>query len=153
MRVEIEAVRLMMSEVAEPVRARRGLLGMAAGLLVGVVIGGFVGSDTFRPGPAFAQPLRAVGAGGVMAFTGQLGKDVYGIIMIDVDAGTLWIYQLRPGSKLKLMAARSWMYDRYLEEYNCAPPTPSDVSNLVVGKQQPTKETKGAKELESAPGK
>jgi hypothetical protein len=100
------------------------ILGLAIGLLC---VGREGGVLTL---PAQAQTMR-------MAFTGQIDKDIYGIMMVDVDAGTLWIYQYRKqGNQLKLLAARSWLYDRYLEEYNCSPPTPSEVSQLIAAQEQ-----------------
>jgi hypothetical protein len=107
------------------------ILGLAVGLLC-------VG----REGPGFtlsarAQSLRPTTTGGIMAFTGQIDKEIYGIMMVDVDAGTLWVYQYRKaGNQLKLLAARSWLYDRYLEEYNCSQPTPSEVAQLIASQQQ-----------------
>ena len=105
----------------------------AAGLLAGGV---FHGGDTFRLPGVFAQGVRPTGTGGVMAFPAQLDKETFGIVMVDVDAGTIWIYHLKhPGSQLKLLAARSWVYDRQLEEYNCAPPLPGEISQLLMGQQ------------------
>ncbi|MFA5864800.1 MAG: hypothetical protein WC975_08940 [Phycisphaerae bacterium] len=107
------------------------LLGIIIGLLITRSDGGF--SST----PVLAQTMRPSTAGGIMAFTGQIDKEIYGIMMVDVDAGTLWVYQYRKaGNQLKLLAARSWLYDRYLEEYNTSQPTPSDVAQLVASQQQ-----------------
>jgi len=33
---------------------------------------------------------------------------------------------------MKLIAARSWFSDRYLEEYNCSKPTPKEIEQLVA---------------------
>ena len=86
---------------------------------------------------AVAQIGSSAGAGGIMAFTGQLNRDQYGLVMVDVDAGTVWIYEYiraggRGAGRLKLVAARSWIYDRYLEDYNCAPLRPAEVAKLVA---------------------
>lgn len=113
-----------------------------AGLLAGLM---WRGSE---PGTssAIAQTMRSSGTGGVMAFPVQLGREEQGLAMVDTDAGTLWLYQYKmPGYQLKLLAARSWMYDRYLEEYNCAPLTPSEVAELIEqqgGKNGSTAEPK-----------
>ncbi len=107
------------------------ILGLAVGLLCVGREGGILTV------PARAQTIRPATTGGIMAFTGQIDKDIYGIMMVDVDAGTLWIYQYRKmGNQLKLLAARSWLYDRYLEEYNCSQPTPSEVAQLIAAQQQ-----------------
>lgn len=93
---------------------------------------------TFRDGvlgpPAFAQNLRSAGARGIFAFTGQLSATAHGVFMVDVDAGTIWCYELvlvDGVKKLRLVAARSWIHDRHLEEYNVDLLSPSDVEDMV----------------------
>jgi len=79
------------------------------------------------------QPGLA-GARGVYAFTGPLERDQYGLFMLDVDQGTIWCYafdNVGGTSKLRLVAARSWVYDRYLQDFNCAPPDFRAVQRLV----------------------
>lgn len=79
--------------------------------------------DDRRGGQAFAQTAATSGARGVFAFTGQLCDNAYGVYMVDVDAGTIWAYRYFCDSdKLKLVAARDWRYDRYLEKYSTEPP-------------------------------
>ena len=83
--------------------------------------------------PALAQQALA-GARGVYAFTGQLDRDQYGLFMMDVDQGTIWCYAFeRAGEtrKLRLVAARTWVYDRYLQDFNCAAPDFRMVQQLV----------------------
>ncbi|HOW72964.1 MAG TPA: hypothetical protein PKY77_20380 [Phycisphaerae bacterium] len=82
----------------------------------------------------------AAGARSVYAFTGQLDGKTYGLFMMDVDSGTIWCYEIAKGqagmgSHLKLVAARSWIFDRYLEEFNVAAPTPAEVRQLVEQQQ------------------
>ena len=73
---------------------------------------------------AVAQSVGTAGAQGIFAFTGQLSKDSYGVFMVDVDAGTIWCYRFQSGKNvLKLVAARDWRYDRYLQDYATDPPT------------------------------
>lgn len=77
-----------------------------------------------------------LGARGIYAFTGPITSRSYGLFMLDVDTGTLWCYELERSpvdgvNRLKLVAARSWIFDRYLEEFNVAKPTPSEVRGLV----------------------
>ena len=82
--------------------------------------------------PAFAQPVSQAGARGVFAFTGRLTENSFGLFMVDLDAMTVWCYEYLSGSKeLRLVAARSWMYDRYLENYNCSGPSPDEVERIV----------------------
>lgn len=81
--------------------------------------------------PAYGdQPM--VGARGVFAFTGQIDKNRYGLFMMDVDSSNVWCYEYLPGTrKLKLVTARSFRYDRYLEDYNNDDPTPSMVQEML----------------------
>jgi hypothetical protein len=55
--------------------------------------------------------------------------------MVDVDSGTVWCYEMEKGPtgefQLRLVAARSWIFDRYLEEFNCAEPTPGAVKAMI----------------------
>jgi hypothetical protein len=81
------------------------------------------------------MPVAGAGARGIYAFTGQLTAKTYGLFMMDVDNGTVWCYELQRGAsgepQMKLAAARSWIYDRFLEEFNVADPVPTVVKTLV----------------------
>jgi len=84
--------------------------------------------------PAIAQSVRSAGARGIFAFSGQLTPSTFGLYMVDVDAGTIWCYEyIMVGGvkRLRLVSARSWIFDRYLEEYNVDGLTPADVQNMV----------------------
>jgi hypothetical protein len=86
------------------------------------------------PAAAAQSPPGLAGARGVYAFTGPLERDQYGLFMLDVDQGTLWCYafdNVGGTNKLRLVAARSWVYDRYLQDFNCAPPDFRAVQRLV----------------------
>jgi hypothetical protein len=84
---------------------------------------------------AVAQnPPGLAGARGIFAFTGPLERDQYGLFMLDVDQGTIWCYafdNVGGASKLRLVAARTWVYDRYLQDFNCAAPDFRAVQQLV----------------------
>lgn len=70
---------------------------------------------------ALAQGQPLVGARGVYAFTGQIDNNRHGLFMLDIDAQTIWCYEIATVDgvrKLRLIAARSWIYDRYLRDYN-----------------------------------
>lgn len=84
---------------------------------------------------ALAQGQPLTGARGIFAFTGQLGPEQYGLFMLDVDQGTVWCYEMTNAQgtrKLRLVAARSWVYDRYLQDYNSLKPDFRDVQELVA---------------------
>lgn len=75
------------------------------------------------------------GARGIYAFTGQLDAGRSGLFMLDIEQGTIWCYAIEPEGgtqKLRLIAARSWIYDRYLRDFNCAQPTYREVQALVA---------------------
>jgi hypothetical protein len=55
--------------------------------------------------------------------------------MVDLERQTIWIYRLSSRGplygRLKLVAARSWRYDRLLEEYNAEDPSPEQVREML----------------------
>ena len=79
----------------------------------------------------------------ITAFPVQLGKDSYGIAMIDNISEHIWIYEInRSGNRLKLLAARSWQYDRSLDQFNTSDPTPEQVRKLLEKFTAPATEQK-----------
>ena len=75
------------------------------------------------------------GDGNIVVVPIQTARDGYGIAMVDLQGKTLWIYEIgaRTGSqsRLRLLAARSWKYDRMLTEYNTGEPTPEQVRAIL----------------------
>ncbi|MFQ5423330.1 MAG: hypothetical protein ACE5F9_05055 [Phycisphaerae bacterium] len=72
------------------------------------------------------------GARGIFAFTGPLDRNRTGLWMMDVDAGNIWVYEyVAATQKLRLVAARSFVFDRYLEDYNCDEPSLEQVKLLL----------------------
>ena len=67
----------------------------------------------------------------------QLERNAYGLAMVDIVNQTLWVYQLSNTgpvyNRLQLLAARSWRYDRLLQQYNTADPKPQQVKMLLEG--------------------
>lgn len=82
-------------------------------------------------GIALAQPTTSAGARGVFAFSGQLTKNTYGVYVVDTDTATMWMYENSPQGCLRLAAARSWRYDRYLENHNICDLPPETVEQMV----------------------
>lgn len=91
-------------------------------------------------GPAIQTAMGdspMAGARGIFAFTGQLDKNSYGLFMMDVDSSNVWCYQYVPGTRrLKLVAARSFLYDRYLEDYGGDEPSPEQIKELLDKQRQ-----------------
>ncbi len=114
------------------------LLAVIATALVGRWDAGLLSSTAVAQYAPAAGP-STVGARGIYAFTGQLGLKNYGLFMMDVDTGTVWCYEMARGRdndlQLQLVAARSWIFDRFLEEFNVARPTPGEVQVMVRQQQ------------------
>jgi len=113
----------------------------AIAFLLGVIATALV----FRldePNAAYGQNVRA-GAAGIFAFSGQMSHGTYGVWMVNVDSGTIWAYELVAGSpkRMRLVAARSFLNDRLLEEYNAESPKPHEVGVLVEEQQSRGKAT------------
>lgn len=93
-------------------------------------------------GPAFGQTPMA-GAKGIFAFTAPLDKNKHGLFMMDADAGNIWCYEYVGATrKLRLVAARSYLYDRYLEDYMNEEPLPEQV-RLMLERQRQAKQRIG----------
>ncbi len=141
-----------------PRRSRQPVQWIIAGLLALIAAGLWFRPATSLLPTALAQQQSLAGARGVFAFTGPLERDQYGLFMLDVDQGTIWCYAFENqggASKLRLVAARSWVYDRYLQDFNCAAPDFRTVQKLVAAQRaqgnnpaapgEPTPEDKGPK--------
>jgi hypothetical protein len=106
----------------------------AALIFVGALCLFFVGAKWGSPVNAQAEP-PILGDGAIRVIPVQIARDSYGLAMVDTDARTLWIYEINtrgPAHKrLTLLAARSWRYDRLLQMYNTAEPTPEQVRALL----------------------
>jgi hypothetical protein len=103
---------------------------------------------------AQAEPQPG-GYGNILAVPVQIGRDSYGLAMVDMATQTLWVYEVNsrgPAHKrLTLLAARSWRYDRLLQRYNTDEPTPEQVRMLLqnLGRLQEQKEQSEGKERDS----
>ncbi len=95
------------------------------------------GGTPAEGGVAWGQAVTGGGARGVFAFSGQLSRGTYGVYMVDVDAMTIWVYEYLPQKGcLRLAAARTWRYDRYLENHNICDLPPGIVERMVEEQRQ-----------------
>lgn len=109
--------------------------------------------DSPNPRLALAQNAPLAGARGVYALAGQLDRDTYGLFMLDIEQGTMWCYQLESADgvqKLRLVAGRSWLYDRYLRDFNCLPPSYREVQDLVALQRKPRTDRDAAQRDDTA---
>ena len=86
------------------------------------------------PAKAHAE-LQADTDSGISVIPVQLTRDSYGLAMVDTVEQTIWVYEIDNRSpahnRLRLLAARSWKYDRLLENYNTADPKPDQVKMML----------------------
>ena len=102
--------------------------------------------DVVRPSRKRNKLLRRilyliVGAGGIAFVTIWLSQ--LEPAAPSVDAGTIWCYeyvQLGATRGLRLASARSWIFDRYLEDYNTDEPSSAEIEQLVK-QQRASKQT------------
>lgn len=107
---------------------------LPAFILLGVLCLLFVGSKLGLPANAQVR-LQTAAEDGVLVIPVQIERDSYGLAMVDTIGQTVWIYEINSygpaHSRLRLLAARSWRYDRLLRQYNTAEPKPQQVKMLL----------------------
>jgi hypothetical protein len=102
---------------------------LLAGIL-GVLLARGGGPSFMSAAMAQNQPQIAGGAG-VYVMPGQLSRDMWGAYLLDVDRQTLVAYEYQPGiHQLKFVAARTYKYDRDLQNMSTSPP-PEEIRRLV----------------------
>lgn len=101
-----------------------------------LAVGFLAGRGGADPTIALAQNAPSAGARGVYAFSGPVEANRYGLFMLDIEQGTVWCYEFDKDDtgtrKLRLSAARSWIYDRYLKNFNCSGFSPAQIQELVA---------------------
>jgi len=94
----------------------------------------FMGSKLGVPASAQVE-LPASSDGKVLVVPIQIGRDSHGLAMVDTASQTLWIYKVNgegpADNRLRLLAARSWRYDKLLQRYNTGEPNPEQVKMLL----------------------
>ena len=70
-------------------------------------------------------------SGGIVAVAGQISRDSYGLYLIDLKNGTICVYGMTGSGQLKLLAARTYIYDCQLDSYNTTP-LPKEIAKLVA---------------------
>jgi len=86
------------------------------------------------------RQARIAGGAGLFVMPAQLSGNTWGCYLMDVDRGTLCVYQYLPSNKqLQLVAARYLTHDRNLRNFNTLP-SPQEIADLVE------KESKGIRQ-------
>jgi hypothetical protein len=81
---------------------------------------------------AFAQRQQPIAGGaGLFVMPAQLSGNTWGCYLMDVDRGTLCVYQFIPGTRqLQFVAARNFVNDRRLMNFNTTP-SPAEIADLA----------------------
>jgi len=120
---------------------RQTVLWLIAVLLALIAIALVVRPEGRLALPAALADSPMAGARGIFAFTGQLDVNRYGLFMMDVDTRNVWCYEYLPGTrKARLVFARSFDYDRYLEDYNLDRDTAPEVVKKLLDEQRRIKD-------------
>ena len=130
----------------------KGRLVLPAFIVLGVLALFFAGSKLCSPAIAEAE-LQTGNNSEILVVPIQIERDKYGLAMVDTVGQTLWIYELNSTgpahNRLRLLAARSWQYDRLLKQYNTAEPKPEQVRMLLEEEElskQPKEQVKEKQE-------
>ena len=90
---------------------------------------------TGRLPAAHAQPAGDVrlGARGLFADTGRITRERDALFLIDTDSQVICVYDYDASSgRFSLVAVRSFLYDRKLQDFNCEETTnPAAIKQLV----------------------
>ena len=109
--------------------------GLMAMILVALVSRGGERSPFEAAAFGQQQPMPIAGGGGFFLMPAQFATNVWGCYVMDVDAQTLVAYRYDPtdskSGSLRLAAARSFVWDRQLRNYNTLAPKPDEVRQLV----------------------
>ncbi len=110
-------------------------------IIAGVAILFFISGRMWTPVNAWDQ-LQSNIEGDIIVVPVQIERDSFGVVLVDKVGQTMCVYELnRHGpaqNRLKLLAVRSWKYDRLLQQYNSAKPSPQQVKKILedLAKQQ-----------------
>ncbi|HOQ05660.1 MAG TPA: hypothetical protein PKY88_10660 [Anaerohalosphaeraceae bacterium] len=104
-----------------------------AGIAVGIAAAALLFRTPLEP--LSVRAGEAPTASTILAVPVQISRDNQGIALIDTRNRTIWVYEFfdrQTGFKqIRLMAARSWEYDRLLTEWNSADPTPQQIRSVL----------------------
>ena len=114
-------------------RARPSPAMWAVAALLAVIAACLIVEVSASRAQAINPAVGAAGDGSVLAVAGQITRDTYGLYLVDLKNRTICVYQWvtkKREPKLKLIAARTYAFDRELDEYNTEP-SPRKIKGLV----------------------
>jgi len=110
-----------------------GSPGRWAIVVVLAFVAGALAAGLLLTGPvATGQTAASPRGGGVVVVPGQITKDSFGVYLVDLGSGTICMYQYVGRERsLRLLAARTFIYDVQLDSYNTTP-LPKDIQKMVA---------------------
>lgn len=107
-----------------------GLFAVAA-LLLANLVATLGQRESWLPAALAQRQAPIAGGAGMFVMPAQLSHNTWGCYLMDVDRGTLMVYQFLPGaSKLQFVAARNFNNDRGMTNFNTSP-SPQEIADLV----------------------
>lgn len=124
-------------------------LTLAVVLTAVAVLLAFFGNSRSKPTAAADTTVSSDVGNNTFAVPIQLSRDNYGLAMFDVSAKTLWIYEFTSRApaqtRLRLVAARSFQFDRLLDDYNTSP-RPTEIKDMLENLSRSQKKPLNPKE-------
>ena len=118
----------------DPARSLLVFIGVVS-TAIALVLLGYPDAFWSRPDGAWAAQGTPEGPAAIVAVPVQLRAGYEALAIIDKENYTICLYQYqvtRPvHERLVLLAARSFRYDRQLQDYNTADPRPTEVKDLL----------------------
>jgi len=99
---------------------------------------------------AGGPPNAMLGARGIYMAPAQLSPTTFGMYLLDLDSSTVCVYRVEANSRFRLIAARSFRHDRFVEDFNNEKPTPKEIQEWVE-KQKQRNELKAETDRPTAP--
>ena len=119
--------------------------GLLAAILLAVLVTRESTPSMLPAAFAQAQPPGIAGGAGIYLMPAQFSQTVWGCYILDVERQTLCAYTTSGSPpQLRLVASRSFTYDRALKNYNTSPP-PQEIQDLIA------KEAAGMRTTERPP--
>ena len=111
-------------------------------VVLGIIAAGLLVSLGMSAAVAQSQPVGEGGKENIFVVAGQISRETFGLYLVDYKNSTICVYQYTKKDRmLKLLAARTYIYDVQLDAYN----TPKEMSpaevRRMINKQKRLKST------------
>lgn len=138
---------------SKPRNYMRGSIMLVAALLLANLVATLCKTDSILPAALAQRQAPIAGGAGMFVMPAQLGNNMWGCYLMDVDRGTLCCYQFFPGSsQLRFVAARKFTDDTKLVNFNTTP-APQEIIDLVNKQNQARNGAENGPDAPDANGK